>query len=150
MRLFLALLLAFFAVLPCAAARAEETAGPEASVTEIAESTITRLELLHSEAAKRMEEGKPREAVDLYIEILLIEPDDDAAYTNMGQAYLMLGDTGRAQEAFLNALNIDPDNEVALAGLKNVADPDGTIATGELHDSLDAAVDVPSASERMS
>ena len=110
---------------------------PQASVTNIADGVITRLELLHADAAKLMAQNKPREAVALYIEILLIEPDDDAAYTNMGQAYLLLGDAIRAQDTFLNALNIDPENEIAVAGLKSIADPDGTIASGEMRDSLE-------------
>jgi len=128
--------IALLTVFVCGIVRAEDAA-PETSVLKVDDGTITRLELLHAEAAKRMEEMNPREAVKIYTDILLIEPDDDAAYTNMGQAYLMLGDSGRAKDAFLNALHIDPDNDIALAGLKNIADPDSTIALSEMRDTLE-------------
>lgn len=137
MRPFITAFLIFYAALPCVISRAEDAAAPEASVTRIADGTITQLELLHAKAMKLMDAMEPREAVKLYLDILLIEPDDDAAYTNMGQAYLMLGDADRAKDAFLNALHINPDNDIALAGLKSVADPDGTIASGEMHDALE-------------
>jgi tetratricopeptide (TPR) repeat protein len=144
MHILITLLFILSATLPCTTLRAED-ASPGTSVTQVTDSAITQLELLHAKAAKRMEEMKPREAIKLYIDILLIEPDDDAAYTNMGQAYLMLGDAARAKDAFLNALHINPDNEIALAGLKNIADPDGTIASGEMHDTPEESSKTPEA-----
>ena len=85
---------------------------------------MSQLESLHERADRLMEQKDFSGAINIYSEILLIEPDDDAAYTNMGQAYMVLGYTERAGNAFNNALHINPDNEVAAFGLKKITDPD--------------------------
>ena len=66
-----------------------------------------------------------RSAIRIYSDILLLEPDDETAYTQMGQAYLVLGDIGRAHSAFRNALYINPENAIAALGIQKIMDPDG-------------------------
>lgn len=86
---------------------------------------IAQLEQMHRQAETLITENRFREAVRLYSDIILVEPDDEIAYANMGHAYLILGDYGRAREAFLNALHINPENEMAYIGMQKIVDPDG-------------------------
>ena len=88
---------------------------------------VDQIASLHEKAEHLIVENKFREAVEVYSEILLIEPDDEAAYTNLGHAYMILGDFGRAKDAFQNALHINPENQGALLGLQKIVDPDSTL-----------------------
>ena len=88
---------------------------------------MVRLTRLHEEAEVLVAEDRYREAVDVYLEIVLAEPDDEAAYTNLGHSYMILGDFKRAEDAFQNALHINPENETALLGLQKISDPDSTL-----------------------
>lgn len=88
---------------------------------------MEQLTRLHEKAEALIEENKFREAIDVYSEIILVEPDDEAAYTNLGHAYMILGDFGRAKDAFQSALHINPQNEIALLGLQKISDPDSTL-----------------------
>lgn len=85
---------------------------------------IRDLEILHLRAQRLIDAGNFRQAVAIYWDIILLEPDDDAAYTNLGQLYLLLGDSGRAKDAFQNALHINPENEAAQAGFFKITRPD--------------------------
>lgn len=87
--------------------------------------SIRDLEALHWRAEKLVEAGNFRAAAELYWEIILIEPDDESAYANLGELYLILGDMDRARDAFLNALHINPENQEAQNGLYRIANPDG-------------------------
>ena len=89
-----------------------------------------RLTRLHEEAEVLVAEDRYREAVDVYLEIILVEPDDEAAYANLGHAYMILGDFARAKDAFQNALHINSQNEIALLGLQKISDPDSTLYGG--------------------
>lgn len=89
------------------------------------------LEERHAAAEKLLDEENVRGAIKAYGEIILIEPDDDTAYAELGRCYLILGDTDRAREAFANTLHIDPDNRLARLGMIHIADPDAP-----LYDSL--------------
>lgn len=42
---------------------------------------------------------------------------------------MIQGNFARAEDAFKNALHINPDNEVALLGLQKIHDPDNPIFT---------------------
>ena len=97
---------------------------PQKNFTSITQEDINQIENLHERAQDLMAQHNFRDAINVYSEILLTEPDDDAAYTNMGQAYMVLGDFKRAKDAFQNALDISPDNEIAAFGLRKIADPD--------------------------
>ena len=92
--------------------------------TDVTRSEIRHLEVLHFRAQELIAAGNLREAVALYWEIVLLEPDDDAAYTNLGHLYLILGDNGQAKDAFQNALHINPENEAAQAGFLKITHPD--------------------------
>ena len=105
--------------------RAEEIEPPEPdSFTTVTGEEIRRLEVMHWKGQRLIAVGNFRQAVDLYWEIILLEPDDDSAYTNLGNLYLILGDIARAKDAFQNAVHINPHNEDAAAGLFKIANPD--------------------------
>ena len=57
-----------------------------------------------------------------YQNIVLQNPGDDTAYSNLGFVYLMVGDYLKAQEAFKDALGIDPENTEAKKGLKVISE----------------------------
>ena len=121
--LILALFFAFSSALPHSPIlHAEENTGK--NFTSITPEDVNQIENLHERAADLMAQHDFRGAVNVYSEILLTEPDDENAYTSMGQAYMVLGDFGRAKDAFQNAIHINPDNELAAYGLKKIADPD--------------------------
>lgn len=88
---------------------------------------VLALEEKHAAALQRFEAEDVRGAARIYEEIILMEPDDDTAYAEMGRCYLMLGDTDRARMAFANALHIDPDNRLARLGMIRIADPDAPL-----------------------
>ncbi len=111
--------------LPCLAFRAwAET--PQNFISATPEK-MEQLARLHERAEILIEQNKFREAIDVYLEIILVEPDDEAAYTNLGHAYIILGDFQRAKDAFQNALHINPENETARLGLQKISDPDSTL-----------------------
>ena len=90
-----------------------------------------QISVLHKKADALVVLNKFHQAIQLYLEIILLEPDDDAAYANMGQAYLILGDNDHAKRSFIQALNINPNNDLAYFGLKKIADPDGVMLPRE-------------------
>ncbi|MGH7197554.1 MAG: tetratricopeptide repeat protein [Candidatus Omnitrophota bacterium] len=100
---------------------AEETSG---SITSPSAEHIAQIRSLHFGAEDLMEAEHYRQAIELYAEIILLEPDDETAYANMGRAYMMLGQYARAEIAFLNALHINPDNALAHLGIQKLRDPD--------------------------
>lgn len=70
--------------------------------------------LLHTKALKLTEEKKYGEAIQTYREILLMDPYDDQAYLIMGHLYLLTFRVREAEEAFFNAVDIDPDNRNSI------------------------------------
>ncbi len=109
--------------------RAAESA--QKSFTSITQDDMNQIKNLHERAEKLIAGHNFRDAIDVYSEILLTEPDDDDAYARMGQSYMILGDFNRAKDAFQNALDINPDNEIAVIGLRKIADPDFSEAPEE-------------------
>lgn len=99
-------------------------AAAEKSVLGVSVEAESEIAALHRDAEDRIAMNDFRGAIALYQEILLIEPDDAVAYARMGHSYLILGDPGRAADAFQAALDIDPDNVTAQLGLRKIADPD--------------------------
>jgi chloride channel protein, CIC family len=57
--------------------------------------------------------GLPREAVELYSNLLKTGPPDAAEYDGLGEAYFAVNDYRRANDAFRRALEIDPADEMA-------------------------------------
>lgn len=96
------------------------------SFTTASNETLDELRAFHEKADQLIAENNFRGAIEIYTEILLIEPDDEIAYTRMGHAYMILGDFEKAEDAFKNALTINPENEIALLGLERIMAPDGT------------------------
>ena len=83
---------------------------------------IQKLQALHKKAEQQIVVNNFRGAINTYQEILLFEPDDETAYANMGQIYLLFSEFKKAENAFQNALSINPENEAALAGLNKITD----------------------------
>lgn len=111
----------WFFLATAAAARAEKNfiqATPE---------EVERLAEWHREAKESMLQNNPRRAIRIYENILLEEPDDEAAYTQMGNAYSLVGDFDRAKDAYFNALHINPENEAALYGARKIMNPDESL-----------------------
>ncbi len=65
---------------------------------------------MHERALNLVTEGQFKEAVQLYEEIVLRNPDDDEAYLIMGHTYLLMGLHKKAERAFNNAVHIDEAN----------------------------------------
>ncbi len=66
--------------------------------------------LMHERALKYVTEGRFRDAVRLYEEIVMKNPEDDEAYLIMGHTYLLMGQYQKSERAFANAVHIDPAN----------------------------------------
>ena len=96
-----------------------------APVSKVPADKLSQLWQLHRKADGLIAENDFRSAIRCYLDILLLEPDDEAAYVNMGSCYQILGDFDRAKDAYQNALSINPDNEDAKRGLEKIRDPDG-------------------------
>ena len=119
-----ALVLAAGSLFFCSAVLAESLAVPD-NITSVHPQEMKQLVVLHRRADELILKNDLRGALQVYLDILLIEPDDASAYTGMGQTYLILGEYGKAKEAFQNALHIEPDNDTAAYGLQKIMDPDG-------------------------
>ena len=91
----------------------------------VTQEQMSQIEELHKKAAGFITVDDFSSAIRVYMDILLVEPDDETAYTNLGSIYLIQGQIQKAHEAFANALHINPDNEVALWGIHKIMDPDG-------------------------
>ena len=98
---------------------------------EIPQAKLRELKQLHQKAEGCILKNDFKAAILVYEDIILSEPDDETAYTGLGQSYLVLGDYPRAKNAYLNALHINPDNETALLGMKKIEDPDSMNFTDE-------------------
>jgi tetratricopeptide (TPR) repeat protein len=86
---------------------------------------VAELEAMHQQATDFLLKNDFQSAIKTYSDILLMEPDDETAYTALGQTYLVLAQYKKAHDAFQNALDINPDNQVALYGIQKIMDPDG-------------------------
>ena len=99
-------------------------AGPFSAAHPLPQEHLDQLGRLHALAESQIVQNDFQAAIRTYSDILLLEPDDETAYTGLGQVYLVLGDYERARDAYLNALHINPDNETAMRGLQKIVDPD--------------------------
>ena len=73
------------------------------------------LDALHQKALGCVAQNKMTEAAKIYEQITLLDPDDDQAYLLMGHSYLLSGQYRKAEEAFQNAVHIDPENGDEIA-----------------------------------
>jgi Flp pilus assembly protein TadD len=127
MRKIIGLTLAIFTLSVQNSSAAEPA--PASSFIESRPENVLQIEILHKKAEALILKNDLKGAVKIYWEIILLEPDDEVAYTNLGHAYMILGNFEKAKTAFVNALNINPENETALKGLEKIYDPDGTLKT---------------------
>lgn len=86
---------------------------------------VAELEAMHQQAMDSLLKNDFQAAIRVYSDILLLEPDDETAYTGLGQIYMIQGHFEKAHEVFESALQINPYNEVALLGIQRIMDPDG-------------------------
>ncbi|MBI4432295.1 MAG: tetratricopeptide repeat protein [Candidatus Omnitrophica bacterium] len=67
--------------------------------------------------AIHIEPSNHGQITSFYEGVILQTPHDDTAYANLGYAYLLVGEFLKAEEAFQDALTINPQNPAALRGL---------------------------------
>ncbi len=89
---------------------ARKTRAPILTVFEKPKDDAETLGLMHSNALDYVSQKKYPEALDIYNEIIMLDPEDDQAYIIMGHIHMMMNDFEKAQAAFKNAVHIDPDN----------------------------------------
>ena len=65
---------------------------------------------MHERALDFVSKNKFKEALKIYEELALKNPEDDQAYIIMGHLYLLSGQYDKSEVAFHNAVDIDPDN----------------------------------------
>lgn len=127
MRYFLVIL-----VLLCVPAETTAQDAPPKTFVSASEESIDRIEALHQRAEELILQNDFGGAIGVLDEILLLEPDDEVAYSQMGHCYMILGYFERAEQAFQNALHINPENETALLGIQKIRDPDGVLTQQEI------------------
>lgn len=118
-------------------------AAPLSSARQPSPETVAELEVAHRRAEDLIATNDFRGALRAYSDIILMEPDDETAYVNMGTCYLLLGEYKNAEDAYNNALAIDPENEAALTGLRRIHDPDSARLDEDQERSVAAAVAAP-------
>ena len=116
-------LISVFAFLVCIAASPALMAAP--NLPTVTPEKIQKLKELHNKAEEQIAMNNYKGATDTLQDILLMEPDDETAYVNLGQIYLLFSQNDKAKNAFQNALSIDPENEVAINGLQMTTRHDG-------------------------
>ena len=90
---------------------------------------------LHERALALVSQKKFKEALAVYEEIVLKNPDDDQAYVIMGHSYILTGQYQKAERAFGNAVHIDPQNINEIAPFYEnmvLQDPDDDMAFANL------------------
>ncbi len=90
---------------------------------------------LHEQALQYVSEKRYKEALALYEEIVLKNPDDDEAYIIMGHTYILMGQYQKAESAFHNAVSIDPENIHEIAPFYEnmvLRNPDDDMAYADL------------------
>ena len=73
------------------------------------------LNAMHEEALEYVADKRYDKAAKIYQEIILMNPDDDQAYIILGHIYLLSGLYDKAEESFMNAVHIDPENTGEIA-----------------------------------
>lgn len=69
---------------------------------------------LHEKALRLVEEGLYEEAVGIYEDIILKDPNDDQAYLILGHVYMLLDRFRDAEESFMNSVHIDQRNSADI------------------------------------
>lgn len=70
------------------------------------------------ENAVHIEASNVGEITPFYENMILNDPDDDMAYSQLGYAHLILGNREKAKSAFEDALTINSENPLAMSGYR--------------------------------
>ena len=73
-----------------------ESVSPKRSIRSVDAETIEKIRLMHDRAENQILTGDFQGALETYWNIIFFEPDDETAYTGMGQVYLVLGNYRKA------------------------------------------------------
>lgn len=77
---------------------------------------------MHEKALTLVSRGKIAEASQIYEDIVIADPEDDQAYILLGHTRLLTGRYAEAEEAFFNAVHIDPaDRDEIVPFYENLA-----------------------------
>ena len=86
------------------------------------EEKLTRLRSQHSKQAIALAmEGRWREALEVNKSILETFPEDVDAYNRLGRAYMELGEYSQSKEAYSQAIELDPYNNIAKKNLQRLS-----------------------------
>lgn len=66
------------------------------------------------------EATQPEDAIAVNTAILQHDPDDGVALNRLGRAYEAIGSIERAKEIFQHAVQVDPDNTIAVGRLRDL------------------------------
>lgn len=91
---------------------------------------------LHERALEFVAKKDLKNAIKLYEEILLMDPNDDEAYLIMGHCLVLTGNYEKAEETFQNAVHINPEDVNQIApfyenlAAQNPSDSDAFVNLG--------------------
>ena len=72
---------------------------------------------LYDAAKAAFERGNYATAIDLFQKVVAADPSHKTAWTDLGRAYMLLRQTGKAVEAFQKQCELDPYDEYAFSSL---------------------------------
>lgn len=90
--------------------------------------TSARIDARRSELPDDIEElrehageaTQPEDAIAINTAILLHVPDDTVAMNRLGRAYEAIGSIAQAKQTFQQAIDVDPDNTIAIGRLRDL------------------------------
>ncbi len=87
---------------------------------EAAQEALRLRDLLEKAKQFARERYRGPEAIDVNTEILNLDPNQVGSYTRRGVCYLATGNLDDAEEDFLDALELDPNNRIAINRLEDI------------------------------
>jgi tetratricopeptide (TPR) repeat protein len=87
---------------------------------EIAEKQFPNLELFHNHAKMLEDQHRDAEAARYYWRAIMQAPDLSSSWSDFARALAASGQSADARKAYEHALDLDSNNEQALAALKNL------------------------------
>lgn len=101
------------------------TFGKDATPEERAKPEFKQAQTEFDAGRQAQDAGRPDEAIAHYEKSAANAPEQPESYVNMGYAYLDKDDRVNAEKSFRKALEVDPSNAEAKAGLENMGLPAG-------------------------
>ncbi len=92
--------------------------GSKATPEQRARPEFQRAEQEFNQGKQAQESGQPAQAIEHYQAATQAAPEQPEPYVNMGYAYLDTDDRANAEASFRRALEVDPSNAEAKAGLE--------------------------------